>query len=144
MIMAGERMVNFYFISPTRGIVIMNQQIKFPKIAKEDFYMKNNFGLAMPVMLDESSVKEGVNYPLIKYNDTYDFDIRIGASPSYNLVQGENKTNAVKENKTESKADTYRQLIEGYELALEIETDKKKIKMYNDLIEGYELALELE
>jgi hypothetical protein len=144
MIMAGERMVNFYFISPTRGIVIMNQQIKFPKIAKEDFYMKNNFGLAMPVMLDESSVNEGVNYPLIKYNDTYDFDIRIGASPSYNLVQGENKTNAVKENKTESKSDTYRQLIEGYELALEIETDKKKIKMYNDLIEGYELALELE
>lgn len=144
MIMAGERMVNFYFISPTRGIIIMNQQIKFPKIAKEDFYMKNNFGLAMPVMLDESSVNEGVNYPLIKYNDTYDFDIRIGISPSYNLIQGENKTNAVKENKTESKADTYRQLIEGYELALEIETDKKKIKMYRDLIEGYEIALELE
>jgi hypothetical protein len=106
--------------------------------------MKNNFGLAMPVMLDESSVNEGVNYPLIKYNDTYDFDIRIGISPSYNLIQGENKNNAVKENKTESKADTYRQLIEGYELALEIETDKKKIKMYRDLIEGYELALELE
>jgi hypothetical protein len=144
MIMAGERMVNFYFISPTGGIVIMNQQIKFPKIAKKDFYMKNNFGLVMPVMLDESSVNEGVNYPFIKYNDTYHFDIRIGASPSYNLVQGENKTNAVKENKTESKADTYRQLMEGYELALEIETDKKKIKMYNDLIEGYELALELE
>jgi hypothetical protein len=144
MIMAGERMVNFYFIYPTKGIVIMNQQITFPKVAKEDFYMKNNFGLAMPVMLDESSVNEGVNYPLIKYNDTYDFDIRIGISPSYNLIQGENKTNAVKENKTESKADTYRQLIEGYELALEIETDKKKIKMYNDLIEGYEIALELE
>jgi hypothetical protein len=144
MIMAGERMVNFYFIYPTKGIVIMNQQITFPKVAKEDFYMKNNFGLAMPVMLDESSVNEGVNYPLIKYNDTYDFDIRIGISPSYNLIQGENKTNAVKENKTESKADLYRQLIEGYELSLEMETDKKKIKMYNDLIEGYELALELE
>jgi hypothetical protein len=144
MIMAGERMVNFYFIDPRRGIVIMNQQIKFPKIAKEDFYMKNNFGLAMPVMLDESSVKEGVNYPLIKYNDTYDFDIRIGISPSYNLIQGENKTNATKETKKESKADLYRQLIEGYELALEMETNKKKIQMYNDLIEGYELALELE
>jgi hypothetical protein len=142
--MAGERMVNFYFIDPRRGIVIMNQQIKFPKIAKEDFYMKNNFGLAMPVMLDESSVKEGVNYPLIKYNDTYDFDIRIGISPSYNLIQGENKTNATKETKKESKADLYRQLIEGYELALEMETNKKKIQMYNDLIEGYELALELE
>ena len=98
----------------------------------------------MPVMLDESSVKEGLNYPLIKYNDTYDFDIRIGVSPSYNLIQGENKTNSKKETKTESKSDTYRQLIEGYELALEIETDKKKIRMYNDLIEGYELALELE
>jgi hypothetical protein len=144
MIMAGERMVNFYFIDPRRGIIIMNQQIKFPKIAKEDFYMKNNFGLAMPVMLDESSVKEGVNYPLIKYNDTYDFDIRIGISPSYNLIQGENKTNATKETKKESKADLYRQLIEGYELALEMETNKKKIQMYNDLIEGYELALELE
>ena len=98
----------------------------------------------MPVMLDESSVKEGVNYPLIKYNDTYDFDIRIGISPSYNLIQGENKTNATKETKKESKADLYRQLIEGYELALEMETNKKKIQMYNDLIEGYELALELE
>ena len=148
MIMAGERMVNFYFIYPTKGIVIMNDKIKFPKIAKKDFYMKNNFGLVMPVMLDESSVKEGLNYPLIKYNDTYDFDIRIGDSPSYNLIEGENKPNSKKEvktqAKTESKADLYHRLIEGYELALEIETDKKKIRMYNDLIEGYELALELE
>jgi hypothetical protein len=144
MIMAGEQMVNFYFISPTRAVVIMNDKIKFPKVAKEDFYMKNNFGLIMPVYLDESSVKESVDNPKIKYNDTYDFDISIGISPSYNLIQGENKTNATKETKTESKADLYRQLIEGYELSLEMETDKKKIKMYNDLIEGYELALELE
>jgi hypothetical protein len=100
MIMAGERMVNFYFSAPTRAVVIMNQQIKFPKKANEDFYMKNNFGLIMPVMLDESSVNESYNQPIIKYNDTYDFDIRIGASPSYNLIQGGNKTNAVKENKT--------------------------------------------
>jgi hypothetical protein len=144
MIMAGERMVNFYFTSPTRALVIMDDKIKFPKKATEDFYIKNNFGLIMPVYLDESSINESYNQPIIKYNDTYDFDIRIGISPSYNLIQGENKTNAVKENKTESKADTYRQLIEGYELALEIETDKKKIKMYRDLIEGYEIALELE
>lgn len=144
MIMAGERMVNFYFIEPRSAVIIMNQQIKFPKTAKEDFYMKNNFGLAMPVMLDESSVNKGVNYPLIKYNDTYDFDIHIGISPSYNLIKGENKTNTKKGSTTESKIDTYRQLIEGYKLALEIETDKKKIKLYDDLIEGYELALELE
>ena len=98
----------------------------------------------MPVYLDAGSVNESYNQPIIKYNDTYDFDIRVGISPSYNLIQGENKTNAVKETKTESKSDLYRQLIEGYELALEMETDKKKIKMYNDLIEGYELALELE
>jgi hypothetical protein len=144
MIMAGERMVNLYFSSPTRAVVIMNQQIKFPKKATEDFYMKNNFGLIMPVYLDESSINESYNQPIIKYNDTYDFDIRIGVSPSYNLIQGENKTNIKQETKTESKADKYRQLIEGYELALEIETDKKKIKMYQDIIEGYELALELE
>jgi hypothetical protein len=122
----------------------MNDKDKFPKVAKEDFYMKNNFGLIMPVYIDESSVKESVDNPKIKYNDTYDFDISIGISPSYNLIQGEKKINVTKETKTESKADLYKQLIEGYELSLEIETDKKKIKMYNDLIEGYELALELE
>jgi hypothetical protein len=144
MIMAGEQMVNFYFSAPTRAVVIMNDKIKFPKKADEDFYMRNNFGLIMPVYLDEGSVNESYNQPIIKYNDTYDFDISIGISPSYNLIQGENKTNATKETKTESKADLYRQLIEGYELSLEMETDKKKIKMYNDLIEGYELALELE
>ena len=45
---------------------------------------------------------------------------------------------------SESKSNMYLQLIEGYELSLEIETDKNKIKMYRDLIEGYKLALELE
>ena len=101
----------------------------------------------MPVMLNlyEDTYEEDLMiYPTIKYNDVYDFDIRIGDSPSYNLIQGENKSNAKKETKSESKADLYQQLIEGYELALELETDKKKIKMYRDLIEGYELALELE
>ena len=43
-----------------------------------------------------------------------------------------------------SEGELYNQLIEGYELALELETDEEKIKMYNDLIEGYQLALELE
>ena len=43
-----------------------------------------------------------------------------------------------------SKAQMYQDLIEGYELALELETDEAKIKMYNDLIEGYQFALELE
>jgi hypothetical protein len=38
----------------------------------------------------------------------------------------------------------YSDLIEGYELALELESDEEKIKMYNALIEGYQLALELE
>ena len=32
---------------------------------------------------------------------------------------------------SESKSNMYLQLIEGYELSLEIETDKNKIKMYN-------------
>ena len=45
---------------------------------------------------------------------------------------------------SKSKLNMYQQLIEGYELSLEIETNKQKIKMYNDLIEGYKLALELE
>lgn len=43
-----------------------------------------------------------------------------------------------------SKAQMYQDLIEGYELALELETDEEKIQMYSDLIEGYQLALELE
>jgi len=43
-----------------------------------------------------------------------------------------------------SKSESYNQLIEGYELALEIEMDEAKIKLFQDLIEGYQLALELE
>jgi hypothetical protein len=43
-----------------------------------------------------------------------------------------------------SKAQMYQDLIEGYEFALELETDEEKIEMYNSLIEGYQFALELE
>jgi hypothetical protein len=43
-----------------------------------------------------------------------------------------------------SKAQMYNDLIEGYEFALELETDEEKIQMYNALIEGYQFALELE
>jgi hypothetical protein len=48
------------------------------------------------------------------------------------------------ETESTSKAQMYNDLIEGYELALELESDEEKIKMYNALIEGYQLALELE
>jgi hypothetical protein len=44
----------------------------------------------------------------------------------------------------ESKSSMYQELIEGYELSLEIESKEQKIEMYRDLIEGYQLALELE
>ena len=44
----------------------------------------------------------------------------------------------------ESKSSMYQELIEGYELSLEIESNEQKIEMYRDLIEGYQLALELE
>jgi hypothetical protein len=88
------------------------------------------------------------NYPLIKYNDVYDFDIKIGDSPSYNLIEGENRANSKKEAKTqaktESKADLYKQLIEGYELILETESDKNKRKLYKDIIEGYKLVIDLD
>jgi len=151
LIMAGENMVKFYFSSSSKAVVVLNRNLKFPSSNYEDFFMENNFGLIMPVLinLDKDNIQEDLmNYPFIKYNTTYDFDIRIGDSPSYNLIEGENKPNSKKEAetqaKTESKADLYHRLIEGYELALEIENDKKKIKIYNDLIEGYELALELE
>jgi hypothetical protein len=43
-----------------------------------------------------------------------------------------------------SKTEMYTQLIEGYELSMEIEEDEEKVKLYKDLIEGYQLALELE
>ena len=150
LIMAGENLVNFYFNEPSKAIVIFSKNKEFPTEKNaQDFFMRNTFCITMPVMIgygyQNKDEDENLKfYPLIKYNDVYDFDITIGDSPSYNLIQGENKTNSKKETKTESKSDTYRQLIEGYELALEIETDKKKIKMYRDLIEGYELALELE
>ena len=43
-----------------------------------------------------------------------------------------------------TKSNIYQELIEAYELSLEIESDSNKIKMYTDLIDGYKLALELE
>lgn len=147
MIMAGQNRVNFYFSSSSRGVVLLNVNLKYPKSKNEKFFMDNNFGLIMPVLinLDKDYIEENLKIkPLIKYNDIYDFDIRIGDSPSYNLIEGENKPNSKKEAKTESKSQLYNQLIDGYELSLEIETDKQKIKMYGDLIDGYKLALELE
>jgi len=57
-------------------------------------------------------------------------------------IPTESKSEIKKVNK--SKKELYNQLIEGYELSLEIETDKQKIKMYRDLIDGYKLSLELE
>ena len=152
LIMAGENLVDFYFTTPSRAIVILSQDKKFPTEKNADTFFKNNtFCIVMPVMIRDYYGKELeenlFNYPLIKYNDVYDFDIKIGDSPSYNLIEGENRANSKKEAKTqaktESKADTYRQLIEGYELALEMETNKEKIKMYQDLIEGYKLLLDL-
>jgi hypothetical protein len=56
----------------------------------------------------------------------------------------EEVTTAETEVEEVSKAQMYQDLIEGYELALELESDEEKIQMYNDLIEGYQLALELE
>ncbi len=149
LIMAGENLVDFYFTIPSRAIVILSKDKEFPTEKKADTFFRNNtFCLVMPVMIRDSYRTEFQEvelngFPLIKYNDVYDLDIRIGDSPSYNLIQGENKTNTKKETKTESKADLYKQLIEGYELALEMETNKEKIKMYQDLIEGYKLLLDL-
>jgi hypothetical protein len=48
------------------------------------------------------------------------------------------------ETESTSKTQLYKDIIDGYELALELETDEEKIKMYNDLIEGYQLILEIE
>lgn len=147
MILAGERMVNFYFSTERKALIVINNKVEIPNEDADYFFMKNTFGLIMPVMLlfNEDTIEEDLmNYPLIKYNSTYDFDIRIGDSPIYNLIEGENKVNKNKEVKTKSKSEIYKELIEGYKLALEIETDKQKIKTYKDLIEGYDLALELE
>ena len=51
---------------------------------------------------------------------------------------------AIDETELLTKTELYNQLIEGYELALEVEEDEEKIKLYKELIEGYEIALELE
>jgi hypothetical protein len=144
LIMAGENLVNFYFNEPSKAIVILSKDKKFPteKNAQE-FFTNNSFCILMPVMVGygyEQKYEEEYlkNYPLIKYNDIYDFDIKIGDSPSYNLISGDQKTESKK-----SKSDIYKDLIEGYELALEMETNKNKIKLFQDIIEGYKLALEL-
>ena len=60
----------------------------------------------------------------------------------YNKWIGAEEEPAQIEEKTQKQ--NYREIIEGYELLLEIETDEEKIKLYNDLIEGYELVLELQ
>ena len=127
---------------------------KFPKEKEADkFFKENTYCILMPVMIGYNRYYDNKeddfdeilkSYPLIKYNDTYDFDITIGDSPTYNTLSAGKKVESKQVKKEKSKADLYKQLIEGYELALEMETDKKKIKMYNDLIEGYELSLELE
>jgi len=144
LIMAGENLVNFYFNEPSKAIVILSKDKKFPTEKNaQDFFTNNTFCIIMPVMIgygyEKRNQEEYLNYyPLIKYNDVYDFDITIGDSPSYNLISEDKKTESKK-----SKSDIYKDLIEGYELALEIESDKKKIKLFRDIIEGYKLALEL-
>lgn len=45
---------------------------------------------------------------------------------------------------TKTKAEIYKDLIQGYELSLEFETDESKIKTYNDIINGYKIALDFE
>jgi len=49
-----------------------------------------------------------------------------------------------KPDEAKSKKELFLELIDGYKLALEIESNEEKIKLYNDLIEGYQLSLELE
>lgn len=154
LIMAGENLVNFYFTTPSRAMVILSQDKKFPTEYNADTFFKNNtFCIVMPVQIAnyygrELEEEELDTIPLIKYNDVYDFDIKIGDSPSYNLIEGENRANSKKEAKTqaktESKADLYRQLIDGYELILETESDKNKRKLYQDIVEGYKLVIDLD
>jgi hypothetical protein len=97
MIMAGENVVNFYFNLPSQGVVILNHNLKYPSSKQVNkFFKENNFGICMPMnlYLHEDSLEEDLMvYPTIKYNDEYDFDIRIGNAPSYNLIQLENKSN---------------------------------------------------
>ena len=60
-----------------------------------------------------------------------------------NLIKKE-EVEIIKTQIDRTQVEIYNDLIEGYQLSLEIETDEQKIKMFNDLIEGYQLALELE
>lgn len=158
--LSGHSLVNFYFSSSTSAVVILSQEKQFPKEKQaDDFFKENTFGLLMPVQILDIpnryvSEKESENdyedlsmsLPLIEYNDIYDFDIKIGDSPSFNTALSNKKENKVqnKIERTESKANMYKRLIEGYELALELESESKKIKMYKQLIDGYKIALELE
>ena len=154
LMMSGQSIVDFYFNEPSKAVIILGQEKKFPKEKEADkFFKENTYCILMPVMIGYNRYYDNKeddfdeilkSYPLIKYNDTYDFDITIGDSPTYNTLSAGKKVESKQVKKEKSKADLYKQLIEGYELALEMETDKKKIKMYNDLIEGYELSLELE
>jgi superfamily II DNA/RNA helicase len=45
---------------------------------------------------------------------------------------------------TKTKAEIYKDLIQGYELSLEFETDENKIKVFNEIIDGYKIALDFE
>jgi hypothetical protein len=46
--------------------------------------------------------------------------------------------------KKKTQAEIYKDLINGYELSLEFETDENKIKIYTDIINGYKIALDFE
>ena len=70
----------------------------------------------------------------------YDADDKIIRFP----IPKEEEVEIIKTQIDRTQVEIYNDLIEGYQLALEIETDEQKIKMFNDLIEGYQLALELE
>jgi len=102
------------------------------------------------LIIDKNGIKTGyiandVQFEI--FTSINDFKEKISSNDIYdNKPKEETPTESKSEikNVKQSKSELYNQLIDGYELSLEIETDKQKIKMYRDLIDGYKLSLELE
>ena len=103
-----------------------------------------------------TALNEGVEiYSVIGVNDSLVRERLFGhlselKNVDYNVVYNEwlgreeEVAPVIDETELLTKTELYNQLIQGYEIALEVEEDEEKIKLYKELIEGYQIALELE
>jgi hypothetical protein len=113
-----------------------NEYIKYSSILNKKGEFKEDIE-------DKISEEQVIDFYISNYDNITDEFFDTGEEDEEEIITSKTQTKTQTKTKL-SKTEVYNQLIEGYELSLELETDEEKIKMFNDLIEGYQLALELE